>query len=63
MVEYGHQESDWFPVSLSYRPDLADSWYSLSYLYLAVFGMLVTIVSGLLVSIATGESSSIAFAS
>lgn len=47
-------------MSLSYRPDLADSWYSLSYLYLAVFGMLITIVSGLLVSIATGESLSIA---
>ncbi|NP_001266967.1 solute carrier family 5 member 8, like [Takifugu rubripes] len=46
------------PVTLTqpsnYRPDLADSWYSLSYLYLAVFGTLITIVSGLLVSIVTG---------
>ncbi|XP_020796128.2 sodium-coupled monocarboxylate transporter 1 [Boleophthalmus pectinirostris] len=38
----------------SVRPPLADSWYSLSYLYFAVVGVLVTVVSGLLISIATG---------
>ncbi|KAJ0068623.1 hypothetical protein NL108_010301, partial [Boleophthalmus pectinirostris] len=37
----------------SVRPPLADSWYSLSYLYFAVVGVLVTVVSGLLISIAT----------
>uniref|UniRef100_A0A147A7D4 Sodium-coupled monocarboxylate transporter 2 n=1 Tax=Fundulus heteroclitus TaxID=8078 RepID=A0A147A7D4_FUNHE len=36
------------------RPPLADSWYSLSYVYFSTFGMLTTIVSGLLVSIITG---------
>ncbi|XP_008319108.1 sodium-coupled monocarboxylate transporter 1 [Cynoglossus semilaevis] len=36
------------------RPALADSWYSLSYLYLAPFGALITIVVGLLVSMITG---------
>lgn len=36
------------------RPSLADSWYSLSYLYLSVVGMLCTIVCGLLVSALTG---------
>lgn len=46
------------PVTLTYQPDvrppLADSWYSLSYLYLAPLGTLSTVVSGLLVSILTG---------
>lgn len=36
------------------RPALADSWYSLSYLYFSVLGTLVTIGSGLLLSCATG---------
>ncbi|XP_054472725.1 sodium-coupled monocarboxylate transporter 1 [Anoplopoma fimbria] len=36
------------------RPPLADSWYSLSYLYFALFGTLITMVSGLLVSMITG---------
>uniref|UniRef100_A0A7N8YIH1 Solute carrier family 5 member 8, like n=1 Tax=Mastacembelus armatus TaxID=205130 RepID=A0A7N8YIH1_9TELE len=36
------------------RPALADSWYSLSYLYFAVLGMLTTMVFGLLVSMITG---------
>ncbi|KAG7493486.1 hypothetical protein JOB18_009649 [Solea senegalensis] len=36
------------------RPALADSWYSLSYLYFALMGALITIVLGLLVSMATG---------
>lgn len=36
------------------RPPLADYWYSLSYLYLALLGVLVTIVSGFLISAATG---------
>ncbi|KAK7916457.1 hypothetical protein WMY93_012218 [Mugilogobius chulae] len=36
------------------RPPLADTWYSLSYLYFSVLGALVTIVSGFLISMATG---------
>ncbi|XP_032369486.1 sodium-coupled monocarboxylate transporter 1 [Etheostoma spectabile] len=36
------------------RPPLADSWYSLSYVYLSLLGTLTTMVSGLLVSIITG---------
>uniref|UniRef100_A0A8C4IAQ4 Solute carrier family 5 member 8, like n=1 Tax=Dicentrarchus labrax TaxID=13489 RepID=A0A8C4IAQ4_DICLA len=41
------------PVTLV-RPPLADSWYSLSYVYFALLGTLTTMVSGLLVSIITG---------
>lgn len=48
--------SDFFFASINFRPPLADSWYSLSYLYLAVLGTLVTMASGLVVSIITGES-------
>ncbi|XP_070815369.1 sodium-coupled monocarboxylate transporter 1 [Chaetodon trifascialis] len=36
------------------RPPLADSWYSLSYLYLALLGVLTTMAAGLLVSMITG---------
>uniref|UniRef100_A0A8C6SC65 Solute carrier family 5 member 8, like n=1 Tax=Neogobius melanostomus TaxID=47308 RepID=A0A8C6SC65_9GOBI len=36
------------------RPPLADSWYSLSYLYFSVLGVIVTMVSGFLISAATG---------
>ncbi|XP_031157743.1 sodium-coupled monocarboxylate transporter 1 [Sander lucioperca] len=36
------------------RPPLADSWYSLSYVYLSLLGTLTTMVSGLLVSMITG---------
>ncbi|XP_068568595.1 sodium-coupled monocarboxylate transporter 1 [Cebidichthys violaceus] len=36
------------------RPPLADSWYSLSYLYLSLLGTLTTVVGGLLVSMITG---------
>ncbi|XP_051271673.1 sodium-coupled monocarboxylate transporter 1 [Dicentrarchus labrax] len=44
------------PVTLQpdVRPPLADSWYSLSYVYFALLGTLTTMVSGLLVSIITG---------
>ncbi|XP_042352836.1 sodium-coupled monocarboxylate transporter 1 isoform X1 [Plectropomus leopardus] len=46
------------PVTLTVQPDvrppLADSWYSLSYVYLSLFGTLITIVSGLFVSLITG---------
>ncbi|XP_061792859.1 sodium-coupled monocarboxylate transporter 1 isoform X1 [Nerophis lumbriciformis] len=38
----------------SVRPPLADSWYSLSYLYISLLGTLTTVVSGLLVSMITG---------
>ncbi|MEQ2287568.1 Sodium-coupled monocarboxylate transporter 1 [Ameca splendens] len=37
-----------------FRPPLADTWYSLSYVYFSLFGMLTTITSGLLLSIITG---------
>ncbi|XP_043977028.1 sodium-coupled monocarboxylate transporter 1 [Gambusia affinis] len=37
-----------------YRPPIADSWYSLSYVYFSLFGMLTTMVSGLILSIVTG---------
>ncbi|XP_032405875.1 sodium-coupled monocarboxylate transporter 1 [Xiphophorus hellerii] len=37
-----------------FRPPIADSWYSLSYVYFSLFGMLTTMVSGLLLSIVTG---------
>uniref|UniRef100_A0A8C5HUL2 Sodium-coupled monocarboxylate transporter 1-like n=1 Tax=Gouania willdenowi TaxID=441366 RepID=A0A8C5HUL2_GOUWI len=36
------------------QPPLADSWYSLSYLYFSLLGTLITVVTGLLVSMATG---------
>uniref|UniRef100_A0A3B4VJS6 Solute carrier family 5 member 8, like n=1 Tax=Seriola dumerili TaxID=41447 RepID=A0A3B4VJS6_SERDU len=44
------------PVTLTSQPEppLADSWYSLSYLYFSLLGTVTTIVSGLLVSIITG---------
>uniref|UniRef100_A0A8C5HS10 Sodium-coupled monocarboxylate transporter 1-like n=1 Tax=Gouania willdenowi TaxID=441366 RepID=A0A8C5HS10_GOUWI len=45
------------PTSPGVRPPLADSWYSLSYLYFSLLGTLITVVTGLLVSMATGEIS------
>ncbi|XP_061792867.1 sodium-coupled monocarboxylate transporter 1 isoform X2 [Nerophis lumbriciformis] len=44
------------PLTMSpdVRPPLADSWYSLSYLYISLLGTLTTVVSGLLVSMITG---------
>ncbi|XP_040059071.2 sodium-coupled monocarboxylate transporter 1 [Gasterosteus aculeatus] len=43
------------PTSLpDVRPPLADSWYSLSYLYFSLLGTLTTVVCGLLVSMITG---------
>lgn len=41
---------------VSVRPALADSWYSLSYVYFSLLGTLTTLVSGLLVSMITGET-------
>uniref|UniRef100_A0A8C6NV76 Solute carrier family 5 member 8, like n=1 Tax=Nothobranchius furzeri TaxID=105023 RepID=A0A8C6NV76_NOTFU len=47
------------PVTLTqqpdFRPPIADSWYSLSYVYFSLFGMLTTMVSGLLLSMITGK--------
>uniref|UniRef100_A0A8C5HTF2 Sodium-coupled monocarboxylate transporter 1-like n=1 Tax=Gouania willdenowi TaxID=441366 RepID=A0A8C5HTF2_GOUWI len=37
------------PTSPGVRPPLADSWYSLSYLYFSLLGTLITVVTGLLV--------------
>lgn len=46
------------PVTLTSQPDirppLADSWYSLSYVYFSLLGMVTTMVSGLLISMMTG---------
>ncbi|XP_023125206.1 sodium-coupled monocarboxylate transporter 1 [Amphiprion ocellaris] len=44
----------WTTPEADFRPALADTWYSLSYLYFAPFGTLVTITCGLLVSMITG---------
>uniref|UniRef100_A0A8C7D6V0 Solute carrier family 5 member 8, like n=1 Tax=Oncorhynchus kisutch TaxID=8019 RepID=A0A8C7D6V0_ONCKI len=43
------------------RPALADSWYSLSYLYFCLLGSLVTVIVGLVVSAITGEDTSFSF--
>uniref|UniRef100_A0A3Q3B8L5 Solute carrier family 5 member 8, like n=1 Tax=Kryptolebias marmoratus TaxID=37003 RepID=A0A3Q3B8L5_KRYMA len=37
------------------RPPLADTWYSLSYVYFSLFGTLTTMISGLLLSVITGD--------
>uniref|UniRef100_UPI0037E7502D sodium-coupled monocarboxylate transporter 1 n=1 Tax=Semicossyphus pulcher TaxID=241346 RepID=UPI0037E7502D len=42
------------PVPTQPEPPLADSWYSLSYVYLSLLGTLTTMASGLLVSIISG---------
>ncbi|XP_068128905.1 sodium-coupled monocarboxylate transporter 1 [Hyperolius riggenbachi] len=36
------------------RPDLADNWYSLSYLYFSTIGTIIAIIVGIIVSLATG---------
>ncbi|KFQ33256.1 Sodium-coupled monocarboxylate transporter 1, partial [Mesitornis unicolor] len=36
------------------RPALADSWYSLSYLYFSTLGTLITVVVGIIISLLTG---------
>ncbi|XP_078480269.1 sodium-coupled monocarboxylate transporter 1-like [Lampetra planeri] len=41
-------------TTLQPEPPIADSWYSLSYLYFSLVGTLTTMVSGLLVSVMTG---------
>ncbi|XP_018111558.1 sodium-coupled monocarboxylate transporter 1 isoform X1 [Xenopus laevis] len=44
-----------FPeTQVSSRPELADSWYSLSYLYFSTLGTLVSVVVGLIVSLLSG---------
>lgn len=37
------------------RPLLADTWYSMSYLYFSPIGTIIAIVVGLLVSLLTGR--------
>ncbi|XP_037622819.1 sodium-coupled monocarboxylate transporter 1 [Sebastes umbrosus] len=44
----------WTSAVPDVRPPLAETWYSLSYLYFSALGTLTTIVSGLLVSMITG---------
>ncbi|XP_041444606.1 sodium-coupled monocarboxylate transporter 1 isoform X2 [Xenopus laevis] len=44
-----------FPeTQVSSRPELADSWYSLSYLYFSTLGTLVSVIVGLIVSLLSG---------
>ncbi|XP_075997038.1 sodium-coupled monocarboxylate transporter 1 isoform X1 [Genypterus blacodes] len=42
------------PLTPDVRPPLADSWYSLSYLYISVLGTLTTMISGMIISMITG---------
>uniref|UniRef100_A0A8D2B8I1 Solute carrier family 5 member 12 n=1 Tax=Sciurus vulgaris TaxID=55149 RepID=A0A8D2B8I1_SCIVU len=42
------------PPKLSSRPDIADSWYSLSYLYFSAVGCLGCIAAGVIISFITG---------
>ncbi|XP_036386670.1 sodium-coupled monocarboxylate transporter 1 [Megalops cyprinoides] len=42
------------PLPPDDRPEIADNWYSLSYLYFCPLGSLVTIIIGMAVSAATG---------
>uniref|UniRef100_A0A667WJR6 Solute carrier family 5 member 8, like n=1 Tax=Myripristis murdjan TaxID=586833 RepID=A0A667WJR6_9TELE len=49
-------------ITLVHRDkSLADSWYSLSYLYFCMLGILTTMVTGLVVSAMTGDPSSSTF--
>lgn len=41
-------------AQISERPQLADFWYSLSYLYFSILGTLVTIAVGIIVSLLSG---------
>ncbi|KAM4613110.1 sodium-coupled monocarboxylate transporter 1 [Polymixia lowei] len=41
-------------TAINDRPAIADTWYSLSYLYLCLLGILATMAVGLLVSLITG---------
>ncbi|XP_068133074.1 sodium-coupled monocarboxylate transporter 1-like isoform X2 [Hyperolius riggenbachi] len=38
----------------SARPEIADYWYSLSYLYFSILGTIVTVIVGLIVSLCSG---------
>ncbi|XP_054826872.1 sodium-coupled monocarboxylate transporter 2 isoform X2 [Eublepharis macularius] len=44
------------PTLPPFRPQLADSWYSLSYLYYSAVGCLGCIITGLLISFVTGPN-------
>ncbi|XP_009896787.2 sodium-coupled monocarboxylate transporter 1 [Dryobates pubescens] len=43
-----------FSTPTAERPALADSWYSLSYLYFSTLGTLITIAVGIIISLLTG---------
>ncbi|NXY71188.1 SC5A8 protein, partial [Glareola pratincola] len=43
-----------FTTTTAERPALADSWYSLSYLYFSTLGTLITVVVGIIISLLTG---------
>ncbi|XP_030056556.1 sodium-coupled monocarboxylate transporter 2 [Microcaecilia unicolor] len=44
------------PTEASFRPQLADTWYSMSYLYYSAVGFLGCIIAGLLISFITGAT-------
>ncbi|XP_029438982.1 sodium-coupled monocarboxylate transporter 2 [Rhinatrema bivittatum] len=44
------------PTEASFRPQLADTWYSMSYLYYSAVGFLGCVLAGLLISFITGAS-------
>lgn len=41
-------------AQLSERPELADNWYSLSYLYFSTIGTIITVIIGIIVSLLSG---------
>ncbi|NWR34960.1 SC5A8 protein, partial [Tachuris rubrigastra] len=43
-----------FSTPTAERPPLADTWYSLSYLYFSTLGTLITVVVGIIISLLTG---------
>ncbi|NWQ68167.1 SC5A8 protein, partial [Neopipo cinnamomea] len=43
-----------FSTPTAERPALADTWYSLSYLYFSTLGTLITVVVGIIISLLTG---------
>ncbi|NWT02651.1 SC5A8 protein, partial [Mionectes macconnelli] len=43
-----------FSTPTAERPALADTWYSLSYLYFSTLGTLITVIVGIIISLLTG---------
>ncbi|XP_037535385.1 sodium-coupled monocarboxylate transporter 1 [Nematolebias whitei] len=53
-LEQSTTATPWTTAQPAFRPPIADSWYSLSYVYFSLLGMLTTMISGLLLSMITG---------